>query len=410
MTIVPTPTPRTAKKRAHGEGSLRWSETKQRWIGRLMVGYRLDGKPDVREVTDRAQKACRAKLDALKAQAASGTLAASDTVGLTVAAFLDRWLATVAPNLRPTTRRSYRRLVDVHLTPALGSRRLATLTHHDIQAFLNAKRDEQRQRGRRVMTLAPRSLHQLYVVLGTALNWGVKQGYLPFSPLLRVDAPRVPASEVVPLTPAQTAQLLAVAARAGDPLLGLWTVAAFTGARKSELLGLAWDDVDLEAGTLTIRPTALRDIKTPRSRRTLDLAEDASVALVAHRDRQAFAKQALGEGYTDLGLVFASDVGTPLDPDNTTKKFKRALARAGLPRTTRLHDLRHGAATMLLEAGETVPTVAEYLGHASPAVTMAIYAHAVPGAKKRAALRLGAILRDAATTAEAAPEASASAG
>ena len=116
---------------------------------------------------------------------------------------------------------------------------------------------------------------------------------------------------------------------------------------------------------------------------------------MAHRDRQAFARQALGDGYADPTLVFASEVGTPLDPDNVTKRFKRALKRAELPQATRLHDLRHGAATMLLEAGEPVPAVSEYLGHASPAITMTIYAHAVPGASKRAAARLGSILRNA---------------
>ena len=98
-----------------------------------------------------------------------------------------------------------------------------------------------------------------------------------------------------------------------------------------------------------------------------------------------------------MGLVFANELGRPLDPDNVTKRFKRVLRRAGLPSTTRLHDLRHGAATMLLEAGEPVPAVSEYLGHANPAITMTIYAHAVPGASKRAAERLGSILRNART-------------
>lgn len=131
------------------------------------------------------------------------------------------------------------------------------------------------------------------------------------------------------------------------------------------------------------------------SRRTLDLAPDALAALQAHRDRQAFAAATLGDAYADSGIVFASERGTPLDPDNVTKRFKRAVVRARLPETTRLHDLRHGTATLMLEAGETVPTVAEYLGHATPAVTMTIYAHAAPGSKKRAAERLGAIFRDA---------------
>jgi integrase len=246
--------------------------------------------------------------------------------------------------------------------------------------------------------------------LGTPLNWGVTKGYITFSPMFRVDAPRVPTIEITPLRPEQTAALLDTATGASDPLLALWTLAAHTGARKSELLGLDWRDIDLEAGRLTIRPTALRDVKTPRSRRTLNLDSDVVAVLVAHRDRQAFQKQALGEGYADLGLVVASEIGTPLDHDNVSKRFKRAVKAAGLPATTRLHNLRHGAGTMLLEAGETVPTVSEYLGHASPAVTMAIYAHAVPGAKKRAAARLGSILRAARLAPEMAPEASVASG
>jgi integrase len=108
--------------------------------------------------------------------------------------------------------------------------------------------------------------------------------------------------------------------------------------------------------------------------------------------------------------VFATRLGTALGPESVSKRFKAALRRAGLAERTRVHDLRHGCAMMLLEAGETVPTVAEYLGHASPAVTMAVYAHAVPGAKRRAAERLEALVQRARQTAETAPEASVSAG
>jgi len=118
----------------------------------------------------------------------------------------------------------------------------------------------------------------------------------------------------------------------------------------------------------------------------------------------------LADAYAPLGLVFASEVGTTLNPGNVTRRFKRALRRAGLPESTRQYDLRHGVATMLLEAGESVPTVAEYLGHTSPAVTMAVYAHAVPGAGKRAAQRLGAILRGARPAPETAPAAPSAAG
>jgi integrase len=407
---------RKAKKRAHGEGSLRYSEAKGLWIGRLMVGTRLDGKPDIREVSAKSQKACRERLDALRARAANGTLASTDLAGLTVAGFLDKWLSAVTNSRRAATHVRYRGYVENHYKPALGTKRLGKLSHDDVQTFLDAKREAKGKRGK---PLAPRTLHNLYVALGTALTWAVRKGYIAVSPMARVDAPRFVRTEVRPLTAEQTTHLLDVAEADADPLRGLWTLAAYTGMRKGELLGLTWDDVDFEAGTVEIQ-RSLRKVrkgvpsyeapKTLRSRRTLDLAPDALSALQAHRDRQAFATAVLGDGYADGGMVFASERGTPLDPDNVTKRFKRALARAGLPKATRLHDLRHGTATLMLEAGETVPTVAEYLGHATPAVTMTIYAHAVPGSKKRAAERLGSILRSARPAAEPTPEASVSAG
>jgi integrase len=391
------------KHRANGEGTI-YKRADDIWIGRLMVGTRLDGKPDVRQVSAKSQAACRAKLDALKLQATNGNLSAAETTGLTVAAFLDRWLMTVEPNLRESTLRLYRGYVTKHFKPALGTKRLAKLTHDDVQAFLNAKRVEKRKSGKTEKTLAPRTLHHLYVVLGTALTWGIQQGYLTVSPMVRVAAPRVKAAEVVPLTAEQTMKLLEIAAAESDPLVALWTVAAYTGARKGELLGLTWGDVNLDAGTIHIRRTLKRaskrtpdydDPKTVRSRRILDLDADAVDALRAHHDRQKFHRQELGDAYEDHGIVFASELGTPLDQANVSRRFKRALKRAGLPETTRMHDLRHGAATMMLEAGESVPTVSEYLGHASPAITMQVYAHAVPGSKRRAAERLGSVLRDA---------------
>src|SRR5687768_13943788 len=116
---------RKPRKRADGEGSIRWSETKKLWIGRVMVGRRLDGKPDIREVTAKSQKTCRGKLDALRAQAANGTLASGDVVGMTVSALLDRWLSTVKPNLRESTYTRYRGYTEVHFKPALGTKRLA---------------------------------------------------------------------------------------------------------------------------------------------------------------------------------------------------------------------------------------------------------------------------------------------
>jgi integrase len=209
-----------SRKRANREGSI-FKRSDGLWIGRLMVGTKPDGKPDMRQVSAKTQATCREKLDALKAQAANGTLVRGDVPGMTVSALLDRWLATVTPNLRASTSTRYKAYAEVHFKPWLGAKKLTKLTHDDVQGFLNAKRDEQRLHGKKVKKLAPRTIHHLYVVLGTALTWAVKKGYLTVSPMLRVDAPRVPKSEITPLTPAQTTALLDAADAAGDPLLGL---------------------------------------------------------------------------------------------------------------------------------------------------------------------------------------------
>jgi len=408
------------RKRADHEGTI-YKRSDGLWIGRVMVGVSLDGKPDIRQVSAKTQSLCRERLDAVKAQAANGMLASTDTAGMTVAVFLDRWLASTKPRLRQSTHSRYERFVVHHFKPALGAMRLTTLTHTVIEDFLAAKQTESKRRGRvkTATVLSPRTIHHLYVVLGTALAWAVRKGYLMVNPMARVDAPTVPRVEMTPLAPDEMARLLNAAEEAGDPLLPLWELAAATGARKGELLGLQWDDIDLDTGTIRIRRTLVRvrgrkpvfdEPKTARSYRTLEIAPESVESLRRHRDRQAFDAARLGDGYADLDLVFATSLGTALGPESVSKRFKAALRRAGLAERTRVHDLRHGCAMMLLEAGESVPTVAEYLGHASPAVTMQVYAHAVPGAKRRAAERLGARIRTARTATESAAAEAASAG
>ena len=161
--------------------------------------------------------------------------------------------------------------------------------------------------------------------------------------------------------------------------------------------------MDLDAGTLKIRRVldavkadmpSYDEPKTSKSRRTVDLSPDA-VALRAHRDRQAWEKQKLGDAWASYGLVFTSRLGTPLDQKTVTYAYKRALDRAKLPRTIRFHDLRHGAITMMLSAGEPVAAVSEMVGHHSPAMTHGVYGHVIPGHKRQAAERLAGAIRRA---------------
>jgi integrase len=180
---------------------------------------------------------------------------------------------------------------------------------------------------------------------------------------------------------------LATANEAEDRLRAIWTVAADTGMRQGELLGLTWEHVDLAAGELHVRQTPVKvkaqeptfsQPKTTRSRRTVPLTDDAVVALRAHRARQNEQRLALNGAYGSYGLVFATQIGTPLASQVVQMSFKRALKRAGVDASIHFHDLWRAAASMMLASGVDMPTVAAILGHSRNSTTLDIYAHAVP--------------------------------
>ena len=173
------------------------------------------------------------------------------------------------------------------------------------------------------------------------------------------------------------------------------------GLRRGETLGLAWNDVDLDDGTLTVRQ-ALQRIdgklrltppKTKRSRRTIALPQTVVAALRMHRARQLQERLLAGSRWHDSGLVFTTTIGTPLEPRNVTRDFQRILAKAGLPRI-RLHDLRHGCATLLLAQGVQPRVVMDILGHSTISVTMDTYSHVLATMRRDAADQIDAVLAE----------------
>ena len=281
----------------------------------------------------------------------------------TLATFLSWWLEdVVAAKNQPKTAATYRDVLRLHVIPDLGAIELGKLTAQHVQSLLRRKSKA---------GLSPRSVAMIRSVLRTALNAAIKVGAVERNAATLAEPPRQERTERHPLTPEQTRALLS--AVDGDRLAALYRVAVTLGLRQGELLGPRWDDVDLDAASLRVRQAlqridgslVLKAPKTERSRRTPALPASGVAALRSHRIRQLEERLAAGGRWHDGGLLFASTIGTPLEPRNVLRAFKGHLEAAGLP-DQRFHDLRHTSASTLLSHGVSVKAVADWLGWRRP--------------------------------------------
>jgi integrase len=374
-------------RRGPNEGTIR-KRADGRWEARVLV-TEPDGRRVRRSLLGRTRTQVRDKLrDALRDEA-TGRSMPSDR--LTVAAFLHQWLEdTVRPSTRPSTYSSYASIVRLHLEPGLGHLPLARLSPQQVQAFLNA---ESRS------GLSPRSVAMERAVLRGALGRAERWGLVTRNVAKLAEPPRVPRRQVTPLSPEQARIFLA--AIQGDRLEALYLVALGVGLRQGEILGLAWSDLDLAAGTLTVRHALQRvegklilvEPKSLTSHRTVALPALVHEALRAHRIRQLQERLGAGARWHDdpRDLVFVSTVGTPLDGITVTRRFQALLKSAGLPHQ-RFHDLRHACATLLLTQGVPARTVMEALGHSQISLTLGTYSHVSPALGRAAAERMNDLL------------------
>jgi integrase len=240
----------------------------------------------------------------------------------------------------------------------------------------------------------------IHTTLHRALMQAVRWGLVPRNAAAAVDPPRVVTPEMRPLSSAQARTLLATAK--GNMLQALFVLAVTTGMRQGELLGLGWEDVDLEARSVRVRRTLtlakggprLTEPKTKGSRRSIRLTSGAVEALVQHRVRQDSEGAAAGGKWNAWGFVFCTRRGTPIRRDNLhDKHWKPLLRRAGLP-DIRFHDLRHTCATLLLTMSVHPKIVSEMLGHSSIAITLDTYSHVIPGLGEAAANAIEEVLGD----------------
>jgi integrase len=301
---------------------------------------------------------------------------------ITFAAYMKRWTEHHATQVGATTMRRYVTLTRLYLIPQLGSLQLTKIRPAHCQAALNA------------IDRSARTVIQARAVLSTALRQAVEWGLISSNPAAATRAPKAERPNLsVPTI--EGVQALISAAEGTEWAMPLF-LAAYTGARRGEVLAIGWDQVDLERGRVRITRSLERldgklhfkDPKTPRSRRDVALPPSAVHELKRHRTDQSTRRLVAGPAWQDLGLVCDRGDGGPLEPDSFSKAFKRLARQVGIPQA-RLHDLRHAVATTLMERGVHPAVVSRTLGHASEAFTMAVYSHVRDEMLDHAATALG---------------------
>jgi len=374
-------------RRGRNEGTIR-QRRDGRWEARLVITD-AEGRRGRRSFLGRTRTDVRDKLQ--EAMRAEATGIAVPSTRLTVAHFLAQWLAVVAkPSVRPTTFVIYESICRLHLVPGLGQVSLARVTPQQVQAFLNAKS---------AAGCSPRSVAMYRAVLRQALGQAERWGLVTRNVAKLTDAPRVPRRLIRPLDPDQARTF--IEAIRGDRFEALYLVALGAGLRQGEILGLSWADVDLEAGTLTVRQALQRvggklvlvEPKSVTSHRAVALPGVVLDGLRRHRVRQLEERLGGGAGWrgNDWDLVFTTTVGTPLDGIAVTRRFQSLLESAGLPHQ-RFHDLRHACASLLIAKGVSPRVVMETLGHSQISLTMNTYSHVTSALGRAAAERMNELL------------------
>jgi integrase len=374
--------PTKARRRSAGEGAVYPFRGGHRGA---ITWTDPDGTRHKRTVMGRTADEARVKLDDIRRDLRLGMLA--PTGPATVGDYLAGWIERHRARVRPSTWLTAESYVRVYLIPALGRKPLARLTAADVEdalaSFMRDGRPVLAGDKRKRSPVSAVTARHVRATLRRALSDAQRAGLIGRNVAGDAAPPYVEHRPITYLAARDLAKLLD--ATTEDDLGPLYALAATTGLRRGELLGLTWADV--ADGRLTVRRSmgrvkgngwGLGEVKSARSRRTIPLPARARQAVETQRTRQRFAKNAAGSAWQDRdGLVFTDAVGRPLLPEYVSHRFGRDLARTGVPRI-RFHDLRHSAATALLTAGVPLVVVSEWLGHSGVTITAASYAAVVP--------------------------------
>jgi len=411
-----------AKKRGANEGSIYHRRKEGRWCGILSLGWE-NGKRKRKSFYGPSEANVQDQMTKAKNDLRLGFPVSVERQ--TVGEFLDRWLEqSVKSSVRPLTHQQYSQHVRLYLGTGLGRHRLSKLSPQHIQSFVNdmlqkrvipkvSKKKNKTAKSATPATpatpathrtLSPRTVQLSLAILRRALDQAVKWNLVGRNVAKLVDSPRVKRHETKPFTPDEARTFLTFVR--GKRWSAAYMTALTLGLREGELLGLRWQDIDLDERTLTVNQTVQRirsetenttsslefcEPKTNGSRRTLSVSGTLVSILKAHRISQNKARLVAGSEWSDNGLVFTTSIGTPIEKSNLYRDFKRILNDAKLP-SIRFHDLRHSTASLLLAQGVHPRAIMELLGHSRIGVTMDTYAHVMPAMMQEVADKMDAIL------------------
>ncbi len=379
-----------SKKSTSGMGSIRKitreinGKTYTYYEARYTAGFDPGtGKQIQRSITDKSKKVVAQKLRAAMAELDAGTYKAP--CKMTVAQWLDIWVAEYLNSVKPLTKHNYNKQVQKHFKPALGAVRLDALDTHTIQRFYNSLS---------ASGLSPKTVKNLHGILHCALQQAIACDYLSRNPADACKLPKVTKPEIKPLEPVEIARLLKEAEQ--DDYCNLFIVAMFTGMRQGELLGLAWECVDFKSGIITVKQQLqCKDgnyfLETPKSgkNRTILPAPIVMDALRNQLQRQQKEQEQAGKMWDNqFNLVFTDALGKYLVRRTVVKHFKKISQRAGISDDARFHDLRHSFAVSSLYAGDDIKTVQANLGHATAQFTLDVYGHVTQKMRQESANRM----------------------
>ncbi len=373
------------KRRAKGEGSIYFDKNNNRWVAQisLPIGKR-------RTKSAKTQKEVRDWLIKQRNQIKEGIYVEDESI--TVADFFNRYMRDVAAHkLRPTTIQSHSSVVRLHIKPEIGNIKLVRLRPDHLQNLYTRKLES--GLSRRMVQYIHSVIH---VVLKQALRWGMVTRNV--SDLVSPPTPKKKTFET--FSPEQIREFLS--AVEGHRWENIYILASATGMRESELLGLRWQDVDLEKGVLQVRQIVVYIVgqglqfsqpKSEKSIRPITLPEYAIDALKDQKERQTLLIQSMGDKWKEHGLVFTTNIGTPISPRNMIRHFKQVIENTGLP-DLRFHDFsRHTHATLLLSAGVHPKVVQERLGHSQINLTLDTYSHVIPSLQEEVAEKVQELMR-----------------